>query len=82
LLDSSLILGELEKYPGNIYEKMKASEEAGDIKFVKTSQPSINDFAKAFNEKLKEYKEIISLTISSKLSGTYNSAIQAKKFLS
>jgi DegV family protein with EDD domain len=75
-------LQELEKFPGNIYEKMKAADKLGKISFVKTSQPSINDFAKAFNEKLKTYKEIICFTISSKLSGTYNSAIQAQKFLS
>jgi DegV family protein with EDD domain len=71
----------LEKFPGNIYEKMRKSEEQGELNFVKTSQPSINDFAKAFEEKLKTYKELICFTISSKISGTYNSAIQAKKFL-
>jgi len=75
-------LQDLEKFPGNIYEKMRAADKQGTISFVKTSQPSINDFAKVFNEKLQKYKEIICFTISSKVSGTYNSAIQAQKFLS
>jgi DegV family protein with EDD domain len=75
-------LQELEKFPGNIYEKMRAADKQGAISFVKTSQPSINDFAKVFNEKLQKYKEIICFTISSKVSGTYNSAVQAQKFLS
>lgn len=82
LVGFKIELQALEKFPGNIYEKMRAAEKQGTISFVKTSQPSINDFAKAFNEKLKKYKEIICFTISSKVSGTYNSAVQAQKFLS
>ncbi|MDD3292603.1 MAG: DegV family protein [Candidatus Pacebacteria bacterium] len=81
LVKFKLDLQELEKYPGNIYEKMRQAEKENKITFAKTSQPSINDFAKAFQEKLKNYKEIICITISSKVSGTYNSALQAKKFL-
>ncbi len=77
-----LDLQELEQFPGNIYEKMEASEKQGAIVFVKTSQPSINEFLKAFQKKLKYYQEVICFTISSKLSGAYNSALQAQKFLS
>ncbi|MGM0641739.1 MAG: DegV family protein [Thermotogota bacterium] len=40
----------------------------------KTSQPSIKDFEKMYSEMLGEYDKIISLHISSDLSGTYNSA--------
>jgi DegV family protein with EDD domain len=36
-------------------------------------------FKKAFEEGLKEAESIIAITISSEISGTYNSAIQAKK---
>ncbi len=81
LVRFKLDLQELEKYSGNIYEKMRQAEREDKITFAKTSQPSINDFVKAFEEKLKTYKEIICITISSKVSGTYNSAFQAKKFL-
>jgi len=45
-----LDLQELEQFPGNIYEKMEASEKQGAIVFVKTSQPSINEFLKAFKK--------------------------------
>jgi DegV family protein with EDD domain len=75
-------LQQLAQFPGNIYQKMEQSDKQGAIGFVKTSQPSINDFAKAFEEKLKHFKEVLCFTISSKISGTYNSAIQAQKFLS
>lgn len=75
-------LQQLAQFPGNIYQKMKQSDKQGTIGFVKTSQPSINDFAKAFEEKLKHFKEVLCFTIGSKISGTYNSAMQAQKFLS
>jgi len=74
-------LQNLADFPGNIYQKMRKAEEENIQSMVKTSQPSINDFLSVFKEKLKDFEEIICITISSKLSGTYNSAVQAKKFL-
>ena len=74
-------LGEMKDIPGNIYQKIKEAEKRGLKSFVKTSQPSVGDFLSAFKEKFKKFEEIICITITSKLSGTFNSAIQAKKFL-
>ena len=45
--------------------------------FPTTSQPSPGDFEKIYINLLKKYDEILSIHISSKVSGTYNSAIQA-----
>ncbi len=42
-----------------------------------TSQPPISDFADVYKEILDEGDEIVVLTISSKLSGTYQSALDA-----
>ena len=72
---------DLADIPGNIYEKAREGERRGMKTLIKTSQPSINDFFAAFKEKLKEVENIICITLSSKVSGTYNSAVQAKKFL-
>lgn len=66
---------------GNVYQKMRYAEERGLPSLIKTSQPSINDYLKAYKEKLEEYKEVICFTISSKVSGSYNSALQAIKFM-
>jgi len=73
---------ELSEIPGNVYQKIREGERRG-IKnlLVKTSQPSINDFLSVFKEKLKNFEEVLCITFSSKVSGTYNSAVQAKKFL-
>lgn len=72
---------DLADIPGNIYEKVREGERRGIKSLIKTSQPSINDFLSAFKEKLKEFEEVLCITFSSKISGTYNSAMQAKKFL-
>ncbi|MDD4662184.1 MAG: DegV family protein [Candidatus Pacebacteria bacterium] len=49
----------------------------------KTSQPSVGDFKKAFDSAFEEgYEEIICAVMSTGMSGTYNSAVQALKFLS
>jgi len=74
-------LGEMKDLAGNIYQRIKEAEKRGLKSFVKTSQPSPGDFLKAFREKLKEFEEIICITITSKHSGTFNSALQAREYL-
>ncbi|WP_433745737.1 DegV family protein [Falsibacillus pallidus] len=58
--------------PEQFYEKMFASDQ-----LPKTSQPSPSVFAGVFEE-LKDKGELLCLTISSGLSGTYQSACMAK----
>lgn len=45
--------------------------------FPTTSQPSVGAFKAVYEKALKNKKEVIVLTISSKLSGTYSSAVTA-----
>lgn len=63
----------------NIFEKMREAEKQGIKTTPKTSQPSMGIFKKAFEEGLKDAESVIAITISSEISGTYNSAMQAKK---
>jgi DegV family protein with EDD domain len=74
-------LGEMRDLPGNIYQKIREAGKRGLKSFIKTSQPSPGDFLKAFKEKLKEFEEIICVTVTSKHSGTFNSALQAREYL-
>ena len=64
--------GEFEKF----FHKLKESKD-----FPTTSQPPIGAFAQAFQEAIDQGKEVIALTISSKLSGTYNSAVVAAEMV-
>jgi len=50
-------------------------------KLPTTSQPSVGDFHAVFKELTEAGHEIVTLTISSKLSGTWNSAMAAKEML-
>jgi len=71
-----------EKIPGeNIFQKMREAEKKGIKSFPKTSQPSPWTFKKIFEEELKKAEKLIVLTLSSKLSGGYNSALQAKEMI-
>jgi len=74
-------LGEMKDLAGNIYQRIREAEKRGLKSFVKTSQPSPGDFLRAFKEKLKEFEEIICITVTSKHSGTFNSALQAREYL-
>jgi len=60
---------------------MREAEKNGISSIVKTSQPSIMDFLSKFKEKLLKYKDVICITLSSRISGSFNSAVQARKFL-
>jgi DegV family protein with EDD domain len=73
---------EIEGMPGeNIFQKMRELERRGRKSFGKTSQPSMKDFLDKYNSQLEKFDKVLCITITSKLSGSYNSAIQAQKFL-
>jgi len=77
-----LIWPEIENLPGeNTFQKMRELEKRGIRSFGKTSQPSPKDFLDKYKEKLMKYEKIICITLTSKHSGTFNSAVMAKNFL-
>lgn len=49
--------------------------------FPTTSQPSAGAFLEAYNKAFENYDQIIVIVLSSKISGTYNSALLAKDML-
>jgi len=55
------------------YERLKYSEET-----VTTSQPSLGDFIEVYEPLLADGREIVSVHISSSISGTHETALQAK----
>lgn len=73
---------DLENLPGeNTFQKMRKAEKRGIKSLGKTSQPSPKDFLDAFKKQLEKFDKILCITLTSKLSGTYNSANQAKNIL-
>ncbi|MCK9577897.1 DegV family protein [bacterium] len=65
----------------NIYDKMRTVERVKLGSGPKTSQPSIGIYKKAFEDALKDAEKVLYISISSKLSGAYNSAMQAIKMM-
>lgn len=64
--------GEFDEF----YNKLETSK-----LFPTTSQPSAGEFFNAYEEAFKNYDEIIVILLSSKISGTYSSAVTAKSML-
>src|SRR5437764_14245047 len=58
------------------YDSLRSSNEA-----VTTSQPSIGDFLGVWEPLLRDGKDVVSIHIASGISGTYQSALQAKERL-
>ncbi|WP_066175619.1 DegV family protein [Bacillus marinisedimentorum] len=63
---------EVEMKTGDFYDKIKHSEE-----LPKTSQPAIGQFVDLFEKLAKDYDAIISIHLSSGISGTYQTALSA-----
>lgn len=66
---------EISDYAG-FYERLRASEGGAT-----TSQPSIGDFTAVYEPLLDEGREIVSIHISSGISGTFEAASQARERL-
>ena len=74
---------ERESIEGNtIFEKMRTVKKLGLKTYPKTSQPPIGAYKRAYDEILAKGNDIVCVTVSSQISGTYNSAFQARKMLS
>ena len=68
-----------EGFPGEFDEFFKKLETTK--LFPTTSQPAAGEFLDVFNKSLEYNDEIIAILLSSKISGTYNSAVLAKSML-
>ncbi len=62
--------------PDDFYQRLVSTP-----KLPTTSQPSVGDFLQVYRELAEAGDEIVSVHISAKLSGTFNSAIQAREAL-
>lgn len=70
---------ETEGFPGefdSFFARLKTSSD-----FPVTSQPSVGTFKEVYENVFKEKEEIIVVTLSSKISGTYNSACLASEMV-
>ena len=82
IVPAVLIWPELEKMIGeNIFQKMRGLERQGINSFGKTSQPTPNDFLIKYQHQMERFDKVLCITVTSKLSGSHNSAILAKTLL-
>ena len=73
---------ELEKFSGqNVYQKIREAWRLGSKTLPKTSQATPKSYLDAFKKQLQKFDKVLCLTVSSKVSGCYNSAIQAREML-
>lgn len=71
---------EVEKFPGeNLYQKMREAEKEGVKTLPKLSQANPQDYLRAYQKQLEKFEKVLCLTISSELSGCYNSALRARE---
>ena len=66
---------------GNTFQKMRELEKMGIKSFGKTSQPSPKDYLDKYRNQLRDFDQVLCITLTSKLSGSYNSAVLARTLL-
>ena len=72
-----------DSLPGkNIYQKMQEAERRGFKSLPKTSKPPKEVFLKEYKKLLEKFENVLCVPLSSKLSGSYNAACQARSMLS
>jgi len=74
IIPLKVMFGEQEYLDGDMSSEVFYERLQVEKVLPKTSQPSPEDFKSLYNRLLQEYQEIISIHISSELSGTLNSA--------
>jgi len=73
---------EIEELPGkNTFQKMRELERRGIRSFGKTAQPSPKDFLTKYKYQIERFDKALCITITSKLSGSHDSAVLAKTLL-
>jgi DegV family protein with EDD domain len=74
----------IDKYKNiSVYQKMRIfKDKVEEYGWPKTSQPSPKAFLNSFKEQLQKYNHVFCITVSSSISGSYNSAIQARSLMS
>lgn len=73
---------EIDKIPGeNIWEKVRNAPQYGVYTLPKTAQAPPSSYLNAFKLQLERFQKVLCFTISSQISGCYNSAIQARGML-
>ena len=73
---------EIAELPGeNTFQKMRELENRGIKSFGKTSQPSPKDFLAKYLYQIERFDKVLCITLTSRLSGSYNSAVLAKTLL-
>ncbi|HAU34515.1 MAG TPA: fatty acid-binding protein DegV, partial [Lysinibacillus sp.] len=71
-ISGQLFAEEVDITASEFYDKVRGAKE-----FPKTTQPPIGEFVALFDELAKDYDEVISIHLSSGISGTYQGAVQA-----
>lgn len=67
-----LFAEEVDITASEFYDKVRGAKE-----FPKTTQPPIGEFAALYEELAQDYDEVVSIHLSSGISGTYQGAVQA-----
>lgn len=81
VVPTPVIWPEGEKLSGNLYQKMGEADKLGAAVLPKTSAPSLKNYIDAFNRQLELFDKVLCVAVSSKISGSYNVALQARKMI-